>query len=68
MVDRKYPRRGARTRLKHNTGSRCMKCGEQAQVRLDIQVNWFRGDDEVVKVCTAHSAMLTEDLLDLTAH
>lgn len=37
------------------TPCRCIACGAPAMWRVDVEVNWFRGDDEVVKACTPHS-------------
>jgi hypothetical protein len=33
---------------------RCVVCGADASYIVDIEVNWFRGDDEVVKSCETH--------------
>jgi len=52
---REYPRLGERLRLKPTSEAQCCVCGAKAYYRLDIEINWFRGDDVVVKVCTAHS-------------
>lgn len=39
------------TRTKKNPGGKCALCGsEQADMRLDIQINEFRGDDDIVNV------------------
>ena len=40
--------------INEKQGKRCWICGEKATVRNDIQVSWFRGDDEVVYACEAH--------------
>jgi len=60
MSARTYPRIGAvsnragYTKAKKLKPSTCHACGAQAIYRIDIQVNWFRGDDEVVSSCEAH--------------
>jgi len=37
-----------------NNRPRCAACSEEASYRVDIQVNWFRGDDEARTACPAH--------------
>ncbi|WP_042298998.1 hypothetical protein [Paraburkholderia kururiensis] len=34
----------------------CSCCRKTAARRVDIQVNWFRGDDEVLNLCSDHYA------------
>lgn len=41
------PRKGQSV---HNR-PRCVACGAEAEFIVDVQVNWFRGDDEVLKAC-----------------
>lgn len=36
-----------------NNRPRCAACGAEADCIVDVEVNWFRGDDEVVKSCWA---------------
>lgn len=33
---------------------RCAACGAEATHKVDVQVNWFRGDDEVMRSCVEH--------------
>ena len=33
---------------------RCAACGAEATHKVDVEVNWFRGDDEQVNSCLAH--------------
>lgn len=35
-------------------GPRCVACEAHATHRVDVQVNWFRGDDVVVNACEQH--------------
>lgn len=61
MSRRTYPRIGE---IKRYNGSRmCKACGiiTKPCKRVDIQVNWFRGDDEVFYVCD--TCARREDLL-----
>ena len=52
-MSRPYPRLGGiekRTK-RRSTGARCVVCGKYgANRKVTIQVNWFRGDDEIVNV------------------
>lgn len=50
MKKSKYPRIGEKTKRYQKKGT-CKICGEPSQGRVDVQVNWFRGDDDVWKVC-----------------
>lgn len=34
-----------------NNRPRCAGCGAEAEFIVDVEVNWFRGDDEAVKAC-----------------
>lgn len=69
MSGRKYPRIGhardmrkkwtkldKRTRavVPVNNAPRCVVCGQPATHMVDVEVNWFRGDDEVRKACADH--------------
>jgi len=61
MSKRKYPYIYRRSKLsdKHKPktppGQQCSKCLAPATYRCEIQVNWFRGDDEYEYRCDAHS-------------
>jgi hypothetical protein len=48
---REYPRIGADRPAKRGM---CSCCNQTAMRRVDIQVNWFRGDDEVLQLCELH--------------
>lgn len=47
-----------------NNRPRCAACGEEASFRVEVEVNWFRGDDEIVNACPVHKidavALLTK--------
>lgn len=48
MANKTYPRVGSKQKAK---GGQCKICGKQnADLRVDVQFNVFRGDDEVYKV------------------
>lgn len=53
MSRKSYPALGEVQKLK-GQGVRCACCGAPAVFRIDVQVNWFRGDDEVYHVCAIH--------------
>ena len=42
-----------RNRIKPNN-KKCCVCGAIGAKRIDIQTNWFRGDDVTVNVCDEH--------------
>ena len=49
-MSRQYPRRGEGGCIKK--GTPCNLCGGAEKVRpFVVQVNWFRGDDDVHPVC-----------------
>lgn len=33
---------------------RCAACGQEADDRVDVEVSWFRGEDETKNACSAH--------------
>ncbi len=46
---KQYPTIGSKQPWR--TGKKCAICGKAGtDQRIDIQVNWFRGDDEVIHV------------------
>lgn len=49
-----YPCLGNSTKYKTPRGL-CVICKAPAYCRVDIQTNWFRGDDEVFRTCVDHS-------------
>lgn len=62
MSARQYPRIGGSRQRKGwvsqpaNQGPRCdvQGCDEKALFEVDIQVSWFRGDDECRRSCSTH--------------
>jgi hypothetical protein len=56
MSRRHYPHIGADRSIK---GKRMCDCCQQTAVRkVDIQVDWFRGNDEVLQLCDLHYAFV----------
>ncbi|WP_336293572.1 hypothetical protein [Cronobacter dublinensis] len=51
----KYPRVGSVSTKKKNTSAKC-KCGSVAKYKTTVEVNVFRGDDEVFWACDKHKA------------
>ena len=51
MAERTYPRLGVC--IKKRKGL-CVVCGNPATCWVDVQYSWFRGDDDVAKVCEKH--------------
>lgn len=47
-----YPRIGESRKGKH--GGKCSACGKRGEFRVDIEVSYMRGDDEVVWACDEH--------------
>lgn len=50
---KKYPVMSSKKPRPQNTSAKC-RCGKVAKYRPEIQVNYFRGDDEVVWACEYH--------------
>lgn len=48
-----YPKIGGVLKKKKNTSAKC-KCGAVAKYKTTVQVNIFRGDDEVFWACDEH--------------
>ena len=62
---KKYPAIGHK-RLPHKNsvgGLPCIVCGQPATGKVDIEINWFRGDDEQVRVCPAHQKKHDAEIL-----
>lgn len=65
QIDR-YPKLGTTNRLyprnqfgrvqRHNL-MRCAACEREATMRVTIQNSWFRGEDDVLILCSVHAAM-----------
>jgi len=51
---KEYPAIGRKKKPKNAGGLPCIICGIPTTGKVDIEVNWFRGDDEVVRVCAKH--------------
>ncbi|EAW8084279.1 hypothetical protein AAC57_002105 [Salmonella enterica subsp. enterica] len=49
----KYPRVGGVLSKKKNTSAKC-RCGAVAKYKTTVQVDIFRGDDEVFWSCAEH--------------
>ena len=56
----KYPRVSKITYKVNNTSAKC-ECGELGRYKVMIEVNYFRGDDEVYWRCDKHKKMVTTD-------
>ncbi|MBB3004434.1 hypothetical protein FHX57_006816 [Paraburkholderia tropica] len=52
---REYPRVGSDHSIKRG---QCSCCNRFATRKVDIQVSWFRGDDEVLQLCELHYAFV----------
>ena len=52
----KYPRISDFITKEKNTYMKC-KCGQLATMQVIVQVNCFRGDDDLVWVCDAHATI-----------
>ncbi len=53
----KYPRIGVSTPRKKNTQAKC-RCGEVGQYKVEIQWDYFRGNDDVIWACNDHRKSL----------
>ncbi|MGN6085845.1 hypothetical protein [Trinickia sp.] len=56
MSRREYPYIGVDRVIKGNKQCHC--CRQTAIRKVEIQVNWFRGDDEVFQLCELHYAFV----------
>ena len=61
MSNRTYPRVGSQRKHKPQRGQKrplrtppCAVCSAPSTYRVEVEVNWFRGDDETVNACDAH--------------
>jgi hypothetical protein len=53
---KKYPAIGCKKKPRNAGGLPCIICGVQTTGKVDIEVSWFRGDDEQVRVCAEHQS------------
>lgn len=56
-MKRTYPRIGEARKIPVNQNhgrGKCLVCQARADWKIDIQVNEFRGDDDVVRACAEH--------------
>lgn len=61
---KRIPRPGSRwprveITINEKTKNRCVVCGGPATHMTEVEVNWFRGDDESVKTCAEHRQDIT---------
>jgi hypothetical protein len=60
MSGRTYPRVGRTSRqlkwdkLPAKSAPKCSVCDQPARYRVEVEVNYFRGDDECGRACAAH--------------
>lgn len=60
MSGRAYPRIGRTSlqrkweKLPPKGAPTCSACSQPARFRVDVEVNWFRGDDESGRACNEH--------------
>ncbi|RST54130.1 hypothetical protein [Variovorax sp. DXTD-1] len=60
MSSKSYPRVGRTSRqqkwdkLPPKAAPKCSACDQPARFRVDVEVNWFRGDDECGRACADH--------------
>ena len=54
MSDKKYPRISSRLRRYKNTNAVCDWCDDTGIYKLTIEVDAFRGNDDVVWACEKH--------------
>ena len=62
-MSREYPRIGNYTTGYVAMRKTCQECLKPNRKCLEIQVNWFRGDDEVINICPECKAKKSIDEL-----
>lgn len=69
MSGKTYPRIGRTSRqlkwdkLPVKAAPKCSACDQPARFRVEVEVSWFRGDDESGRACAVHK----DDALALLA-
>ena len=61
---KKYPAIGIKKKPKNAGGLPCIICGVLTTGKVDIEVNYFRGDDDQVRVCEIHQKGHDDEILD----
>jgi hypothetical protein len=66
MENERYPKLGTTNRMypRNQFGRygrhghvQCDACEREATTRAHVQTSWFRGEDEVLNLCSVHTAM-----------
>ena len=60
---KKYPAIGHKRKPKNLGGLPCIICGAQTTGKVGIEVNYFRGDDDQVRVCELHQTKHDAEIL-----
>lgn len=63
MSKAKYPKIGRISKVgktQRRNGKLCDCCDKPAVTWMDVQVSWFRGEDEVLKLCEEHTKIAKE--------
>lgn len=60
---KKYPAIGHKRKPKNTGGLPCIICGVLTTGKVDIEINWFRGDDEQIRVCAEHQKKTDAEIL-----
>jgi len=60
---KKYPVIGCKKSPRYIGGLPCIICGVPTTGKVDIEINWFRGDDEQVRVCKTHQTKHDTEIL-----
>lgn len=61
---KKYPAIGSKKPAKNLGGLPCIICGAPTTGKVEIEVSYFRGDDEVVRVCDVHQKQHDKEILE----
>lgn len=60
---KKYPAIGHKRKPKNPGGLPCIVCGVVTTGKVDIEVNYFRGDDDQVRACELHQTKHDAEIL-----